>query len=83
MKVVFKDLKHGEIKLIPENLDDIWHLYNIINDGDLVRGLTFRTEEGKDDKNPRCSKTDPCLGWDTTINLLNKMNLNLPNSRGL
>jgi len=30
MKVIFKDLKHGEIKLIPENLDDIWHLYNII-----------------------------------------------------
>lgn len=50
MKVIFKDLKHGEIKLIPENLDDIWHLYNIIDEGDLVRGVTFRTEEGKDDK---------------------------------
>ena len=50
MKVIFKDLKHGEIKLMPENLDDIWHLYNIIDEGDLVRGITFRTEEGKDDK---------------------------------
>jgi len=51
MKVIFRDLKHGEIKLIPENLDDIWHLYNIIDQGDLVRGVTFRTEdEGKDDK---------------------------------
>jgi len=51
MRVVFKDLKHGEIKLIPENLDDIWHLYNIIEEGDLVRAVTFRSaEEGKDDK---------------------------------
>ena len=50
MKVIFKDLKHGEVKLMPENLDDIWHLYNIIDEGDLVRGITYRTEEGKDDK---------------------------------
>jgi len=50
MKVVFRDLKHREIKLIPENLDDIWHLYNIIEVDDIVRGMTFRTEEGKDDK---------------------------------
>jgi len=50
MKIIFKDLKHGEIKLMPENLDDIWHLYNIIDEGDIVRSLTYRTEEGKDDK---------------------------------
>jgi protein pelota len=50
MKVVFRDLKHGEIKLIPENLDDIWHLYNVIDKGDLVRAVTFRTDEQKDDK---------------------------------
>jgi protein pelota len=50
MRMVFKDLKHGEIKLIPENLDDIWHLYNIIEEGDLVRAVTFRTDEQKDDK---------------------------------
>lgn len=51
MRVLFKDLKHGEIKLMPENLDDIWHLYNIIDEGDLIRAVTFRTtDEGKDDK---------------------------------
>jgi len=50
MKVLFKDLKHGEIKLIPENLDDIWHLYNVIEKNDLVRAFTFRTDEQKDDK---------------------------------
>ena len=50
MKVIFKDLKHGEIKIIPENLDDIWHLYNIIDKEDLVRAVTYRTDEQKDDK---------------------------------
>jgi protein pelota len=50
MKITFKDLKHGEIALIPENLDDIWHLYNIIDEGDLIRGVTYRTDEQKDDK---------------------------------
>lgn len=50
MKLVFKDLKHGEIKLIAENLDDIWHLYNIVDEHDLVRAMTFRTDEQNDDK---------------------------------
>jgi len=50
MKVIFRDLKHGEIKLMPENLDDIWHLYNIVEEGDLIRAVTFRTDEQKDDK---------------------------------
>jgi protein pelota len=35
---------------VPENLDDIWHLYNIIDEKDLVRAITFRTDEQKDDK---------------------------------
>ena len=50
VKVLFKDFKKGEIKLVPENLDDIWHLYNIIEEGDLIRAVTFRTDEQKDDK---------------------------------
>lgn len=51
MKVIFKDPKSGEIKLVPENLDDIWHLYNIVEEGDLVRAVTFRTfEDEKADK---------------------------------
>jgi protein pelota len=57
MKIIFKDMKHGEIGLIPENLDDIWHLYNILEEGDLVRGMSYRTEEGKDDK-IRSKKTE-------------------------
>jgi protein pelota len=50
MRLVFQDSKHGEIKVIPETLDDLWHLSNIIDVGDLVRAVTFRTDEQKDDK---------------------------------
>jgi len=50
MKVIFQDLNHQEIKLMPENLDDIWHLYNIIQKNDLVRALTYRTDEQSTDK---------------------------------
>lgn len=49
MKVLFQDNRQGEIKLVAENLDDIWHLYNIVEKNDLVRMVTFRTEEQKDD----------------------------------
>jgi protein pelota len=58
MKVIFKDLKHGEIKVVAENLDDIWYIYNIIEKGDLVRAISYRTvDEGKDDK-IRSKKSD-------------------------
>jgi protein pelota len=50
VKIIFKDPKQGEIKLVAENLDDIWHLYNIIEEGDLIRAVTYRTDEQKDDK---------------------------------
>jgi len=50
MKIIYKDLKHGEIKLVVENLDDIWHIYNLIEKDDLVRSMTYRSIEQKDDK---------------------------------
>ena len=50
MRLVFSDSKHGEVKVVPESLDDLWHLSNIIDVGDLVRAVTFRTDEQKDDK---------------------------------
>jgi len=38
----------GEIKLIPENLDDLWHLKYIIEPGDVVFSLTKRISESSD-----------------------------------
>jgi len=58
LKVIYRDLKKNEIKLKPENLDDIWHLYNIIEKGDLVRAITFRTVEEKPDDLLRSKKLE-------------------------
>ena len=58
MKIIFKDPKSGEIKLVPENLDDIWHLYNIIEEGDLVRAVTFRTSEDEKADKLRAKKAE-------------------------
>jgi len=58
VKIVFKDLRHGEIKLIAENLDDIWHLYNLIDEHDLVRAMTFRTDEQSSDDKKRTKKSE-------------------------
>lgn len=43
----FKD-HEGEIKLVPENLDDLWHLKYIIEGGDTVFSLTKRISESND-----------------------------------
>ncbi|MFH1101761.1 MAG: mRNA surveillance protein pelota [Methanobacteriota archaeon] len=58
LQVVFKDLRHGEVGVIPENPDDLWHLYNIIDKGDLVRMVTFRTIEGQQDDMKRAKKSE-------------------------
>jgi len=42
MRIIHKDLKKGEIKLIVDNLDDIWYLSNIIEKGDVIKGSTTR-----------------------------------------
>jgi len=38
----------GEIKLIPENLEDLWHLKFIIEKGDVVFSLTKRATQSDD-----------------------------------
>ena len=40
----------GEIGVVPESLDDLWHLKYIIEAGDLVFSLTKRSVEGASDK---------------------------------
>lgn len=52
MRVVKHKLKkhQGEIALVPESLDDLWHLKHIIEPGDTVFALTHRRVEGATDK---------------------------------
>ncbi len=50
MRVIDQRFKEyeGEIKLVPESLDDLWHLKYIIEVGDTVFSLTKRTSESDD-----------------------------------
>lgn len=50
MRVLQRDPKTGEIKVRVENADDLWHLHNLIQPGDLVRASTYRREDVKTDK---------------------------------
>lgn len=50
MQIVEENLRdhEGEIKLIPENLEDLWHLRFIIEKGDVVFSLTKRASHSDD-----------------------------------
>lgn len=60
MKVLYKNQKASEIKILIESMDDLWHLFNIIEKGDLVFASTYRREEKKTDKlRPERGKKKP------------------------
>jgi len=42
--------REGELTLLPESVDDLWHLKHLIEKGDLVFAFTFRKVEGATDK---------------------------------
>jgi protein pelota len=50
MRILHQDRFKGEIKLMVEVSDDLWHLYNIVRPGDLVYAATYRRDEAKTDK---------------------------------
>ncbi|OUJ19219.1 Release factor eRF1 PelA [Methanonatronarchaeum thermophilum] len=50
MQIRHKNLEEGVLKIVPENVDDYWTIRNIIENGDYVRSLTFRSPEDADDK---------------------------------
>lgn len=57
MKIIHKDPREGTVKVQAENLDDLWHLRNLINEGDHVTASTYRTAEEATDK-IRAEKTE-------------------------
>ena len=60
LKILKKNLKAQEIKIMLESMDDLWHLFNIIEKGDLVFAQTYRSEEKKTDKlRPERGKKKP------------------------
>ncbi len=52
MRMLKKELRfnEGEISLVAESLDDLWHLKYIIEPGDIVYAFTKRRIEGATDK---------------------------------
>jgi len=50
MRVIYKDLKHGKIKLRVETLDDLWHLHHLVEPTDIATAQTWRREREVKDK---------------------------------
>jgi len=42
MKIILEDLKHDKISIVPEVLDDLWTIYNVILKGDVIYAKTTR-----------------------------------------
>jgi len=42
LKILEMNLKKGYVKVVPETLDDLWHLYNVVYKGDEVYAYTTR-----------------------------------------
>ncbi len=42
MKLLHSNLKNGEVKVLAQNLDDLWYLSSIIEPKDIVQGRTLR-----------------------------------------
>lgn len=79
MKIIEMNLKKGIAKLIPESLDDLWHLSNLIYRGDEVYARTTRQikpdeEYGRPKKGERVSvflgiRVEKVV-WDRILNRL-------------
>lgn len=50
MKLLEKDKKEQNYRLLVENEDDLWHLFHLIEEGDIVTALTERRDQGTDDR---------------------------------
>ncbi|MFP4051195.1 MAG: mRNA surveillance protein pelota [Thermoplasmata archaeon] len=50
MKILHQDTREGKIKVRIDNMDDLWHLKNVINPNDIVSAVTYRREETQRDK---------------------------------
>ena len=55
MRITHLDKKSGEMKLVLERLEDLWHLEKVLGEGDRVEARTMRSVkfgEGEEEKKP-------------------------------
>ena len=50
MRVLYRDPKGYKLKLFIDNPDDLWHLFNVLEKGDMVGALSTRRDETGRDK---------------------------------
>jgi protein pelota len=55
MRILNYDARHGVLKVLPEDVDDLWVLYNVIHPKDVIYARTSR-EIKKDDEGSRPSE---------------------------
>jgi len=79
LKILQMNLKKGIAKVLPESLDDLWHLYNLILEKDEVHARTTREVKVEDQyARPKKGKRVPVLLgvrvekvlWDKILNRL-------------
>ena len=79
MKILQMNLKKGIAKVLPESLDDLWHLYNVILEKDEIHARTTREVKVEDQyARPKRGKRVPVLlgvkvekmFWDKILNRL-------------
>jgi len=49
MRIEYRDLRHGVVRVRLESLDDMWYLSRVVVPGDIVKGRTHRRIKDKDD----------------------------------
>ncbi|MDV3104310.1 mRNA surveillance protein pelota [Thermococcus waiotapuensis] len=49
MEIIEENVKEGKIKVKAETLDDLWHLYHLIDPGDTVYAKTLRKQSQRSD----------------------------------
>ncbi len=42
MRIIGLDKSTGELKLVPENTEDLWHIERVLSEGDIVKARSFR-----------------------------------------
>jgi protein pelota len=58
LKIIEEDLKKGWVKILVEDEDDLWVLYNLLSPGDIVYGRTSReVKQGEGGSSRRVSMT--------------------------
>lgn len=59
MKLLYSNLKNGEVRVLTQNPDDLWYLSALIEPKDIVKGRTFRKIKSADEERKRDAEKKP------------------------